>query len=169
MARRWRQATGAALIAAALAGCAGGGGGEIAERRWSEGRLPRYDATAAGPVAGQSAPLRVGLLLPLSGPYAAYGRNLLDAAALAMFDATGARPLALLPRDTGGGVDSAASAAVDALASGGEVLVGPALADAGGAVRAATAAGAPLLVPTADRRLAAPGVFAVGAAPEAAA
>ena len=45
--------------------------------------------------------MRVGLLLPLSGPAEALGRDMLDAAQMALFD-VGDNDLVLLPRDTGG-------------------------------------------------------------------
>ncbi len=153
----------------------------VADRRWSEGRLPRYGAPrpveaplaegAAREAAGKTAPpLKVGLLLPLSGPYADYGRNLLNAAALAMFDMGGVHALDLMPRDTGGRADGAASAAVEVLAHGADALIGPATpAAAANATRAATAHGAPILALTADRRMAEPGVFAMGHAAEASA
>ena len=44
--------------------------------------------------------VRVGLLLPLSGPAEALGRDMLDAAQMALFD-VGDNDLVLLPRDTG--------------------------------------------------------------------
>jgi ABC-type branched-subunit amino acid transport system substrate-binding protein len=54
--------------------------------------------------------VRVGLLLPLSGPAEALGRDMLDAAEMALFD-VGANDLMLLPRDTAGTPDGARSAA----------------------------------------------------------
>ena len=45
--------------------------------------------------------IRVGLLLPLSGPAEALGRDMLDAAEMALFD-VGDNDLVLLPRDTAG-------------------------------------------------------------------
>ena len=52
----------------------------------------------AGPI--RTGPAKVGLLVPLSGPGAALGADLLDAAQLALFD-VGRTDLELLPRDTG--------------------------------------------------------------------
>ena len=45
--------------------------------------------------------IKVGLLLPLSGPAEAIGRDMLDAAQMALFD-VGDNKLVLLPRDTAG-------------------------------------------------------------------
>ncbi len=166
-----RRASILAALAAALAlgACAETTGeGSVAERRWSEGRLPRYAAPADAGAPRAGTPIRIGLLLPLTGDYADYGQNLLDAAALALFDQNLARPAELVPRDTRGVPDGAGAAAVDAVAAGASAIVGPALAIGGpGVVRAATASGAPILLLRGDRRLSAPGVFAMGHAPEA--
>ncbi len=153
-----------------LAGCSGEGvtrtdQGAI-ERRWSDGQLPRYGGPRPG--ATNTAPLKVGLLLPLTGRYAAYGQSLLNAAALALFDAPSERAVDLLPRDTGGTPEGAAAAAVDAAAAGAGVLIGPALeASAAAAQRSVGASGAPLLMLSGDRRLAASGAFVAGHAPAA--
>ena len=141
-------------------------------RRWSEGRLPRYQASgvrqARQPFAANST-IRVGLLLPLSGPYAAYGKSLADAAALALFDAQITRQIELLPRDTQATPEGAA-AAVDALSAGATVLIGPVTPSGAIAVSRATAGSStPLLLLTGDRSAAEPGVFAAGHAPQAAA
>jgi branched-chain amino acid transport system substrate-binding protein len=69
----------------------------------------------------------VALLLPLSGPNAAIGRALLDAAQMALFDIADEH-FVLLPRDTGGTPDGAARAATAALADGAELILGPLLA-----------------------------------------
>ena len=84
----------------------------------------REETTTSGglqPGAGSSAPTqplvppaRVGLLLPLSGPGAGLGQDLLDAAQLALFDA-GRTDLQLLPRDTGDKPEQAEAAARAAL------------------------------------------------------
>ena len=71
-------------------------------------------------------PAKVGLLVPLSGPGAALGEDLLDAAQLALFD-VGRTDLELLPRDTGDQPQKAEAAARSALDAGAELLLGPAL------------------------------------------
>jgi branched-chain amino acid transport system substrate-binding protein len=80
--------------------------------------------------AGQ---LKVGVLLPLSGPNAELGRAMLDAAQLALF-ATEAERLTLVPRDTAG-TAGAAAAARSAIADGAQLLLGPLLAPEVEAVR----------------------------------
>lgn len=141
-------------------------------RRWSDGRLPSYGSNAARSQENRTAgnPIRIGLLAPLSGPYAAYGQSLTDAAALALFDADVRRPVELLPRDTFASAEGAAAATIDALSNGASVLIGPITPEGGiAAARAAVGGGAPLLLLTGDRSAAEPGVFAAGHAPQAAA
>lgn len=69
-------------------------------------------------------PIRVGLLLPLTGDAAAVGADMLDAAQLALFD-VGDNDLVLLPRDTSNTTEAAMAAARDALANGAQLLIGP--------------------------------------------
>lgn len=69
-------------------------------------------------------PVRVGLLLPLSGPQAALGKTLLDSAQLAVFE-SGRNELLLLPHDTRGTAAGAAEAASAAVSQGAEVILGP--------------------------------------------
>lgn len=154
----------------ALAACLDTGGIRPATgERWSESRVPRY-GPASPSAALAPAPLRVGLLLPLTGPEAERGRGLLNAATLAVFENRAARELELLPRDTAGAPGRAGAAAVAALASGAAVLLGPVTPEAARyPVESAVAAATPILILTNDRAFAEPGVFAVGPAPEAAA
>lgn len=171
--RGWIGAVGALVCVATLSGCARLG---IDDDIFSmDEAAPASAAAPAQPAASQAdaaveaarPPLGVGLLLPLSGPRAAYGQNLLDAARLAAAEAPTARRIELLPEDVAG---SPAEAAKAAIAAGAEALIGPpAATDAEGAVEAALAAGTPILLATSERRLMAPDVFVAGAAPEAAA
>lgn len=139
--------------------------------RWSEGRLPHYGPTAGGGAAETPSPaLRVGLLLPLSGPYRAYGESLQNAATLALFENPTGRALEIMPRDTGGTEAGAGAAAVAALAGGAEALIGPATPGAAAnVIDAANASATPVLMLAGDRRLAGPGAFDAATAPEAAA
>lgn len=68
--------------------------------------------------------VRAGLLLPLSGPAADLGQDMLKAAQMALFD-TGDNSVTLLPRDTRGSAETAAAAAEALLNDGAEVLIGP--------------------------------------------
>lgn len=68
--------------------------------------------------------VRVGLLLPLTGPAEDLGQDMLRAAQMALFDA-GPNSVVLLPRDTRGSAEGAAIAAQELLDEGAEVLIGP--------------------------------------------
>ena len=71
--------------------------------------------------------VHVALLLPLSGPNAAIGRAMLDAAQMALFDIADEH-FVLLPRDTEGTPEGASRAATAALADHAELILGPLLA-----------------------------------------
>jgi branched-chain amino acid transport system substrate-binding protein len=71
--------------------------------------------------------LQVALLLPLSGPSAALGQAMLDAAQMALFEVADDR-LQLLVRDSGGTAATAAAAAQSAIADGARLILGPLLA-----------------------------------------
>lgn len=68
--------------------------------------------------------MRVGLLVPLSGPAAAIGQGLLNAAQMALFDGADQR-FVLQVYDTGGTPDGAAAAAAAAVSHGARLLLGP--------------------------------------------
>jgi len=69
----------------------------------------------------------VALLVPLSGANAELGQAMLDAAELALFEASDDR-LTLLPRDTGGTAEGAANAARAVVGEGARLILGPLLA-----------------------------------------
>jgi branched-chain amino acid transport system substrate-binding protein len=81
---------------------------------------PLGQPAAAGPV-------KVGLLVPMSGANAELGKAMLEAAQLALFT-TGGEQLTLVPRDTAGTPEGAANAARQAIAEGAKLLLGPLLA-----------------------------------------
>ncbi|MGH6899931.1 MAG: penicillin-binding protein activator [Geminicoccaceae bacterium] len=83
--------------------------------------------------------VRVGLLLPLSGPAESLGRDMLDAAEMALFD-VGDNDLVLLPRDTGGTPAGARRAAGEVIDQGAEVILGPLFGQAVAAVSPVAAA-----------------------------
>jgi branched-chain amino acid transport system substrate-binding protein len=72
----------------------------------------------------RSGPVRVALLLPLSGPEKALGRAMLQAAQLALFDIS-PEHLTLMPRDTKGTSAGAEQAAEEVLGEGAEIILGP--------------------------------------------
>lgn len=73
--------------------------------------------------------VRVGLLLPLSGPYESLGKDMLRAAQMALFE-IGPNSFVLLPKDTAGTEQGAALAAQELLDDGAELLIGPVLSHA---------------------------------------
>ena len=122
------------------------------------------DSAAAAPETPKPA-ARVGLLLPLSGPYAAEGESLLHAAQLALFDTADERFL-LLPRDTGGSAPGAERAARALLEDGVDLILGPLFAEGVNAVAAdARAHGVTVVAFSTDRTAASEGVYLLGHTP----
>ena len=72
-------------------------------------------------------PVKVALLVPLSGPNAGLGKAMLEAAQLALFT-TASDQLTLVPRDTAGTPAGAAAAARSAISDGARLILGPLLA-----------------------------------------
>lgn len=113
-----------------------------------------------------SGPLVAGLLLPLSGKDAALGRDLLDAAQLALFDRPNA-DLVLLPRDAGSTPEAARGAAREVLEAGAELLLGPLLSGAAAAVApVARERGRVILSFSNDASIASRDLFVLGWRPE---
>lgn len=80
------------------------------------------------------AEVKVGLLLPLSGPAASLGQDMLDAAQMALFD-IGENDLVILPRDTAGSAVEARQAAEELVGEGVSLILGPLYSQAVAAVR----------------------------------
>lgn len=74
-------------------------------------------------------PVKVGILLPLSGQNAKIGQAMLQAAQLAVFD-MGYDSFELIPRDTQGTAQGAMVAANAAITDGAQIILGPLFADA---------------------------------------
>ena len=128
--------------------------------------VPEGAPQAAAPAAPTGVRPVVALLLPLTGPNAALGRALLDAAQLATFD-IGTDSFTLLPRDTGGTADGAAAAAQAAIDAGARLIIGPLFATEVPAVAAAArTAGVNVVALSNDRAVAGPGVFVFGLSPQ---
>ena len=110
-------------------------------------------------------PLKVGLLLPLSGRNAALGEAMLNAAQLALFDIAGDR-FALVVRDTGGTPEGARAAAQAVLDEGVRLILGPVFATSVEAMAGmARDAGVRVISFSNDRSIAGDGVFIMGLAP----
>jgi len=105
---------------------------------------------------------RVALLVPLSGPNAAVGQSIADAAALALAD-TGGKALRITNYDTAQGAEAAAR---KALADGNKVFLGPLLSEDVRAVEApAAAAGVPVIAFSNDADAAGDDVWLLGFSP----
>jgi ABC-type branched-subunit amino acid transport system substrate-binding protein len=96
----------------------------VAPQSPSSGRFPQ--PAPPEPQRGAAEPVKVALLVPLSGPNAELGKAMLEAAQLALFT-TGNDKLTLVPRDTVG-PDGAAGAAKSAVTEGARLILGPLLA-----------------------------------------
>ncbi len=134
--------------------------------------LPPPPAAPAQPPASRvdlGGRTAVALLLPLSGPNAPIGRDMEDAAELALQELAG-DDLALTPKDTHGTAEGAAAAAQAAVADGARLIVGPLTASEVEAVGPnARGAGIDVLAFSNQARVAGDGVFVLGFLPDQAA
>jgi len=107
----------------------------------------------------------VALLLPLSGPTAPLGRDMLDAAQLSLIE-LGADDMVLTPKDTKGTAAGAAAAAQLAIAEGAKLIVGPLTAPEAEAVKPiAQAAHVNVLAFSSIASIAGNGLFLMGILP----
>lgn len=107
----------------------------------------------------------VAVLLPLSGPTAALGNGMLDAAQMALFDMANEH-LNLVPRDTGGTAEGAAAAARETIDQGARLIIGPLTAAEVEAVKPiAQARGIPVLAFSTAADLAGNGTYLMGFLP----
>jgi ABC-type branched-subunit amino acid transport system substrate-binding protein len=110
-------------------------------------------------------PIKVGLLLPLSGPRADVGKALLNAAQLALFDLGGDR-FTLVIRDTKGTPEGAAAAAEAALAENAALLLGPLFSTSAEAVKPIVdEAEVPMITFSNNTAIAGPRTFVMGVTP----
>ena len=158
------------VVALALSGCTSkvrspGAAVQVTPPVTAPAPSARIDTAPAPPVAGDT--IQVAALLPLSGPNAALGRSLLDAAQLAVFELADER-FTLVPRDTRGTAEGATAAARAAIDDGARLIVGPVFSTEVAAVAAvARPAGVTVLSLSNDVAAAAPGVFILGITPGA--
>lgn len=124
--------------------------------------LPQYETLPGAPVETGT---RIGLLLPLSGPQAALGRTLLQAAEMGLFE-VGDDKFTLLVEDTATAA-GAETAARKLLAQGAQILLGPVFStDTRKIAPIAVGAHVPVLAFTNDRSAAQPGVYVMGVTPQ---
>ncbi len=125
----------------------------------SEQQIVKRHHAAAGE------PIKIGMLLPLSGRSAAVGKSLLDAAEMALYE-IGDDSLVLIPRDTGDTPAQAASATRELLDQGVEVILGPYYSTSvAAAAPIANAEGVNLIAFSNSRDVARPGAYLMGFLP----
>lgn len=124
-------------------------------------------------VSHATQPIKVGLLLPLTGKSKVLGNDLLQAATLALHDAyvgpKSARNamVTLMPKDTKASPTTAAVAAREVIEQGAQMIIGPLYSESTKAVaEVAKARGIPVISLSNNRRIATDWVFAYGLSPE---
>lgn len=124
--------------------------------------VPTGPSAVAPSLPAPAGKLPVALLLPLSGPSAALGQAMLDAAQMALFQ-TGDDRIELLPRDSGGAAAQASAAAKAAIADGAKLILGPLLAAEVEAVKpVAQSAHVPVIAFSTATQLAGDGTWLLG-------
>lgn len=119
----------------------------------------------ANPAFASAGPVKVGLLLPLTGTGANVGTEMLNAAQLALFD-LGEDRFQLMPRDTKGSPAEAAEAARRMVAEGAKLILGPLFSPEVAAVKPAIqGTGVSELAFTNDWQRAGNGTFVMGLVP----
>jgi len=119
--------------------------------------------TSAGDV--RATPVKVALLVPMSGRSADLGQAMLKSAQLALFD-VGSATFELLPLDTQSTPEGAAAAARQAVAAGSNLILGPIFADDVRAAKPVAAqAGIPMVAFTTDWKLAGNDTYVLGFLP----
>ncbi|MCC7273341.1 MAG: penicillin-binding protein activator [Alphaproteobacteria bacterium] len=132
--------------------------------------LPPVPPAAGNPDIGPLADGRalVAILLPLSGPQAALGQAMLEAAQMAVLDAgaAGGR-IALVPQDSGGTPAGAEAAARTAIDGGARLILGPLFsAEVQAAAGPARQRGVPVIAFTNDATVAGEGIYVMGLMPQ---
>jgi len=124
--RKWAaRALGLIAIAAALAGCQSTQTQKPAAARKPLQPVAQTPPPPPEPVApSRLGPLKIALLAPLSGDFADAGRDLVNGAAMALFE-TPATPAELMTFDTRGDAEAASAALADADQEQADILIGP--------------------------------------------
>ena len=116
-------------------------------------------------IVPNSQPVKVAILVPLTGSHADLGNALLQAAQLALFD-MGTHTFELIPRDTGGSAQGAEKAAQAAVSDGAQLILGPLFAaQVKAAAPIASHAGINMIAFSTDWTLAGGNTFIIGFVP----
>jgi len=132
------------------------------------GELPTRDTTGFLKPRHLTAaePVRVAILVPMSGQAGAVGKAMLDAAQLALFEFDDPSIL-LMPKDTAGDPMTAAQMAREAINEGADIILGPLFASSVAAVSIpAQAANVPVIAFSTDRNVAGGGIYLLSFLPE---
>lgn len=150
------------LVAGILMGCQG----KLPELwKWG-GKTPEPAPGISIQRPGAQAYVKIAILVPLSGKYAPIGRQLLDAAQLALFHFNNPN-MELIPLDTGETIQTAQTAAQEAVRQSASLILGPLFSDATKAVMPiAQQAGIQVISFSNDKKLAGTGAFILGFRPE---
>ncbi len=127
-----------------------------------------------GVIPDGATPIKIGLLLPLSGDSATVGNSMLDAAMLALNDQYMSVPsehiqsqIILMPKDTGNSANSAAAAAEAVINDGANFIVGPLFSQAVTAMKPIVKArNVPVISFSNNKVVAEPNIFTYGYLPE---
>jgi ABC-type branched-subunit amino acid transport system substrate-binding protein len=165
------RALAAILLCGFLAACATTSQPGAPSKRVERSAVPQQPSleqpTAQRHHAGPGEPIKIGLLLPMTGRGAAIGKILLESAQMAFFE-IGDDRLVLIPRDTGDTPEQAAAATRDLLNQGVEVILGPYFsASVTAAAPIANQAGVNLIAFSNSRDVARPGAYLMGFLPGA--
>ncbi len=134
----------------------------------------KSSADAIGMIPENATPIKVGILLPLSGDATALGNAMLDAATLALSDEYMSVPasriksqIILIPKDTGNSANSAAAAAQELIDQGVTFIVGPLFGQAVMAMKPIVKAKhIPVISFSNNRVVAEPNIYTYGYLPE---
>ena len=149
------------LAVCGLAACAAPSGRSASQPDF-ETAMPM--PTIPGP-ATVAAPVKVALLVPLTGRHAALGQGLLNGAQMALFD-LGYDQYELMPRDTAGTAQGAVTAAQDVIAGGAQIILGPVFAEETRAIKAQVrSANVPMISFSTNHELADGSTFVMGFLP----
>jgi len=145
----------------------------------SSGQAPAVIAEESGIVSkgvipSTAAPLKVALLVPLSGESVAVGNAMMDAATMAIYDSYVGTPsseiqskIILLPKDTGNTPADSVRAAKQAIDQGAKFIIGPLFSQSVTAIAPmAKEAGVTMLTFSNNKAVAEPNVYTFGFMPE---
>ncbi len=147
------------VLVTGLSGCGGPEPTPLIRDQAPPATEPAEEMAPMEEETGPRAEIRLGLLLPLSGPDSEIGQALLNAANMALFDSRDKR-LVLIPADTRGTVPGALAAAKEILDAKADIILGPLFADDVKAIKPlAQEAGKKIIAFSTDHTVSGDGVY----------